>query len=294
MSIKGTGVALITPFTGHHEVDEPALTRLVNHCIDGGVDFLVVLGTTGEGATLSAEEKARVQEIVATANNGRLPLVLGVGGNNTRAVAKAASEVDAARYRAVLSVSPYYNKPTQEGIFQHFKTVSEASSVPVILYNVPGRTASNMTADTTLRIARECPNVMGIKEASGNLEQVMQILAGRPDGFHVYSGDDALTIPMIYMGAEGVISVMGQAYPRAFSNAVRYAMEGQLEQANRLHYAQLPMIDLLFAEGNPAGVKAALEAMGIAGTAVRLPLVAASNSLRTLIREEHERIFNLT
>lgn len=294
MTIKGTGVALVTPFTATREVDEFALARLVNHCIDGGVDFLVVLGTTGEGATLSAAEKIRVQDVIATANNDRLPLVLGVGGNDTRTVAEASSQVDARRYRAILSVSPYYNKPTQEGIFQHFKAVSEASSVPVILYNVPGRTSSNMSAETTLRIARECSNVMGIKEASGNLEQVMQILASRPDGFQVFSGDDALTIPMIYMGAQGVVSVMGQAYPRAFSNAVRYALDGQIVEANRLHYAQLPMIDLLFAEGNPAGVKSALEAMNITGAAVRLPLVSASDSLRARIREEHERIFNLT
>ena len=276
---RGTGIALVTPFTPNHEVDYPALKRLVNHCIDGGVEFLVALGTTAETATLTADEKQRVVAAVCDAAAGRVPVVQGVGGNDS---AKVAAELKAGLplgISGVLSVSPYDNKPTQEGIYRHFIHISAATDLPIILYNVPGRTGSNMAAETTLRIAREVPHAVAIKEASGNLEQAMTIVLGAPEGFDVLSGDDNLTLPLVACGAHGVISVSGQAFPKTFSQMVRDARAGRMEAARDGHYAMLHFTQQLFAEGNPGGIKSALAHLGIIHPALRLPLWPVSPQL---------------
>jgi 4-hydroxy-tetrahydrodipicolinate synthase len=277
--LKGTGVALVTPFNARHEVDFDALDRLINHVIGGGVEFLVSLGTTGETATLTSTEKKDVLAHTVRTAAGRVPVVAGFGGNNTQGVADDIRSANLDGVAAILSVSPYYNKPTQEGIFHHYKVISEASPLPVILYNVPGRTSSNITAATTLRIAGECPNVIGIKEASGNLEQCMAIVKDRPEGFLVTSGEDALTLPMISFGMDGVISVVANAFPREYSNMVRFALEGRFEAASRLHFALFDIINLLFAEGNPGGVKCALKHLRICDHHMRLPLWNVSSEL---------------
>ena len=276
---RGTGIALVTPFTPNHEVDYPALKRLVNHCIDGRVEFLVALGTTAETATLTADEKQRVVAAVCEAAAGRVPVVQGVGGNDS---AKVAAELKAGLRQGisgVLSVSPYYNKPTQEGIFQHFIHISASTDLPIILYNVPGRTGSNMAAETTLRIANEVPHAVAIKEASGNLEQAMTIVLGAPEGFDVLSGDDNLTLPLVACGAHGVISVSGQAFPKTFSQMVRDARAGTMDAAQVGHYAMLGFTQQLFAEGNPGGIKSALAHLGIINPALRLPLWPVSPQL---------------
>ena len=276
---RGTGIALVTPFTPNHEVDYPALKRLVNHCIDGGVEFLVALGTTAETATLTADEKQRVVAAVCDAAAGRVLVVQGVGGNDS---AKVAAELKAGLplgISGVLSVSPYYNKPTQEGIYRHFIHISAATDLPIILYNVPGRTGSNMAAETTLRIAHEVLHAVAIKEASGNLEQAMTIVLGAPEGFDVLSGDDNLTLPLVACGAHGVISVSGQAFPKTFSQMVRDARGGRMEAARDGHYAMLNFTQQLFAEGNPGGIKSALAHLGIIHPALRLPLWPVSPQL---------------
>lgn len=276
---RGTGIALVTPFTLDHEVDYTALKRLVNHCIDGGVDFLVALGTTAETATLTTDEKQRVVASVCEAAAGRVPVVQGVGGNDS---AKVAAELKAGLLQGisgVLSVSPYYNKPTQEGIYRHFIHISAATDLPIILYNVPGRTGSNMAAETTLRIAHEVPHAVAIKEASGNLEQAMAIVLGAPEGFDVLSGDDNLTLPLLACGAHGVISVSGQAFPKTFSQMVRDARAGRMDAARDGHYAMLGFTQQLFAEGNPGGIKSALAHLGIINPALRLPLWPVSPQL---------------
>ena len=276
---RGTGIALVTPFTPNHEVDYPALKRLVNHCIDGGVEFLVALGTTAETATLTADEKQRIVAAVCDAAAGRVPVVQGVGGNDS---AKVAAELKAGLplgISGVLSVSPYYNKPTQEGIYRHFIHISAATDLPIILYNVPGRTGSNMAAETTLRIAHEVLHAVAIKEASGNLEQAMTIVLGAPEGFDVLSGDDNLTLPLVACGAHGVISVSGQAFPKTFSQMVRDARAGRMEAARDGHYAMLNFTQQLFAEGNPGGIKSALAHLGIINPALRLPLWPVSPQL---------------
>ena len=276
---RGTGIALVTPFTLNNEVDYPALKRLVNHCIDGGVDFLVALGTTAETATLTADEKHRVVAAVCDAAAGRVPVVQGVGGNDS---AKVAAELKAGLQlgiSGVLSVPPYYNKPTQEGIYRHFMHISAATDLPIILYNVPGRTGSNMAAETTLRIANEVPHAVAIKEASGNLEQAMAIVLSAPEGFDVLSGDDNLTLPLVACGAHGVISVSGQAFPKTFSQMVRDARAGHIEAAQVGHYAMLRFTQQLFAEGNPGGIKSALAHLGIIHPALRLPLWPVSPQL---------------
>ena len=282
---RGTGIALVTPFTPNHEVDYPALKRLVNHCIDGGVEFLVALGTTAETATLTADEKQRVVAAVCDAAAGRVPVVQGVGGNDS---AKVAAELKAGLplgISGVLSVSPYYNKPTQEGIYRHFIHISAATDLPIILYNVPGRTGSNMAAETTLRIAREVPHAVAIKEASGNLEQAMTIVLGAPEGFDVLSGDDNLTLPLVACGAHGVISVSGQAFPKTFSQMVRDARGGRMDEARDGHYAMLNFTQQLFAEGNPGGIKSALAHLGIIHPALRLPLWPVSPQLDTALAQ---------
>jgi 4-hydroxy-tetrahydrodipicolinate synthase len=282
---SGTGIALVTPFQSNGELDQPALVRLVNHCISGGVDFLVALGTTGETATLTSEEKKRVLQTVAETANGRVPLVVGVGGNNTRAVCDSLQSGMPEGYSGVLSVSPYYNKPTQEGIYQHYKAVCGSTDAPVILYNVPGRTGSNVLAETTLRVAHDCPNAVAMKEASGNLEQAMAIVQGAPHGFEVLSGDDNLTLPLIASGATGVISVSGQAYPGLFSQMVRDARSGHMDRARAAHYALFRFTQLLFAEGNPGGIKAAMAQLEVMENQVRLPLVPVSSSLQGELRK---------
>jgi 4-hydroxy-tetrahydrodipicolinate synthase len=282
---SGTGIALVTPFQSNGDLDQPALIRLVNHCIEGGVDFLVALGTTGETATLTSEEKKRVLQTVAETANGRVPLVVGVGGNNTRSVCDSLQSGMPEGYSGVLSVSPYYNKPTQEGIYQHYKAVCGSTDAPVILYNVPGRTGSNVLAETTLRVAHDCPNAVAMKEASGNLEQAMAIVQGAPHGFEVLSGDDNLTLPLIASGATGVISVSGQAYPGLFSQMVRDARSGHMDRARAAHYALFRFTQLLFAEGNPGGIKAAMAQLGVMENQVRLPLVPVSSSLQGELRK---------
>lgn len=286
---QGTGVALITPFKSDMSIDFEGLSNLVEHCIEGGVDFFVVMGTTGESATLSLEEKQQVLEYVKKINNSRLPIVLGIGGNNTQRVIDSFNHFDLNSVDGILSVSPSYNKPTQEGIYQHFRAVSEASLLPIILYNVPGRTASNMTADTTLKLARDFDNIVGIKEASGNLSQIMNIIADKPSDFLVLSGDDALALPIILMGGKGVISVLGQAISKEFSSMVKFALMNDLINANQLHYDLLPFVNPLFEEGNPAGIKKLLKLLRITSDDVRLPLVKGSLDLEEKLRKHLDK-----
>lgn len=275
--LRGTGVAMVTPFNKDKSIDYKGLANLIEYLIDGGVEFLVSMGTTGESAVLSTEEKLEVVAFSKDKINGRLPFIVGIGGNNTAAVVAQIKTTDFTGVAAILSVSPAYNKPTQEGIYQHFKAISEACPVDIILYNVPGRTSSNMSAETTLRLANDFANIVSVKEASGDMEQIMQILRDKPTGFKVLSGDDALTLPMVLMGAEGVISVQAMVQPNEFSEMVRQGLNGDLEKARALHYPQLEIIDNLFAEGNPAGVKACLKIKGVCDDYVRLPLVAISS-----------------
>ena len=272
-NLHGTGIAIVTPFLDRGGVDFIGLEKILNHIIEGGVDYIVVLGTTGESVVLSADEKKAVTNFVNETVDGRKPLVIGIGGNNTCNVTDTIKTTDLHGYDAILSVSPYYNKPTQDGIYQHYKAISVASPIPIILYNVPGRTSSNMSAETTIRLAHDFDNIIGVKEASGDMNQIMKIIKYKPEGFLVISGDDGLTLPMIYMGADGVISVVGQAYPKEFSDMVRYALEGNQIVANKLHYQLLDLLDPLYCNGNPAGIKAALKIMGICGDRVRLPLL---------------------
>jgi len=288
--ISGTGVALVTPFKSDLSIDFDALIALVNHCIDGNIDFLVVMGTTGESVTLSLEEKNSVLDCVKKTNNNRLPIVLGIGGNNTSNVVKSFSDFNLEGVDAILSVSPAYNKPTQEGIYQHFKIISEVSPLPIILYNVPGRTSSNMTAETTLRLAHDFDNVIAVKEASGDMEQIMEIIAKKPDDFMVLSGDDAITLPIILLGGKGVISVLGQALPNEFSSMVNSAINGDVKSSNKMHYKMLSFVKPLFAEGNPAGVKTLLNLQGICKDEVRLPLVKSSENLRAIISKELDKL----
>lgn len=280
---KGTGVALITPFTSNNEVDIDALKRLVDYQIDNGVDYLVVLGTTGETATLNSDEKELVKAKVIEFNRGRLPLIIGVGGNNTFAVVKELQESNLEGYSAVLSVSPYYNKPVQEGIYQHYKLVSEASPLPLILYNVPPRTGSNVLPETVFRLAKDCENIIGVKEAAGDFEQVLELLNGKPDDFLVISGEDKLALPLVLAGGAGVISVIGQGLPKAFSEMIRLGHKGECEKAFSIFYQLTESIDLIFAEGNPAGIKSMLNSLDISESFVRLPLVAVTNDLQQKI-----------
>lgn len=278
--LRGTGVALVTPFKENGDIDRRGLESLVNFQVENGVDYLVVLGTTGETATLSKDEKDLVKQIVITANAGRLPLVVGIGGNNTKEVVSELKTTDLSPFTAVLSVSPYYNKPTQEGIYRHFEAVSNASSLPVILYNVPPRTGSNMTAETTLRLARDFKNVVAVKEASGDFDQALALLRDKPDDFLIISGEDKLALPLVLAGGSGVISVIGQGLPREFSEMIRLGLKGDSEAAFRLFFRLMESIDLIFEEGNPAGIKCLLALLEIAGPQVRLPLVPASDKLR--------------
>ena len=271
--IRGTGVAIVTPFNEDKTIDFPALRNLVEYLIKGGIDFLVVLGTTGESATLTSDERNQVLDFVIEVNDGRLPIVAGFGGNNTQAVINSIkARGDFSRIDAILSVAPYYNKPNQRGLYEHFIAIAEVSPVPVILYNVPGRTKSNINAETTLRLA-EHPNIMAIKEASGDFGQIMEIVRNKPADFTVLSGDDAITLPLISVGVEGVISVVAMAYPEEMSQMVRLALEGKYDEARQLHYKILPMTNAIFEDGNPAGIKAALSIKGMIKNELRLPLV---------------------
>lgn len=282
---SGTGVAIATPFTPAGDLDMTGMEKLVEHLIKGGVEYLVVLGTTGESATLNKEEKQEVFSKVNAINKGRVRLVAGIGGNDTREVVKALNAFDLAGYEAILSVSPYYNKPNQEGLFQHYKAVNDASPLPVIMYNVPGRTGMNVSVATTLRIARECKNIIATKEASGNVEQIMQIIAGKPQGFEVISGDDGITLPLIACGAIGVISVVANAYPSEFSNMVRQCLAGDFAGARPMHEKMFPIIQSMFAEGSPSGLKAYLAKLDIAGENFRLPVVSVSEQHRSHIHQ---------
>jgi 4-hydroxy-tetrahydrodipicolinate synthase len=288
--MKGTGVALVTPFLVDGAIDFEGLTSVVNHVIGGGLNYLVVLGTTGETATLKVEEKDQVLAHVKQVNNGRLPIVIGIGGNNTAAIVEEFERVDLTGVDAILSASPYYNRPSQEGIYQHYKVLSEHSPLPLVLYNVPGRTASNMTADTTLRLAHDFENIVAMKEASGDLNQVMEILKEKPADFLLISGEDALNFPIITCGGGGVISVLANSQPKLTADLVDFSLKSENEKARKLHYKSLYFINLIFAEGNPAGVKAALKLQGICGDEVRMPLMKASQKLTTMIRSELEML----
>lgn len=285
-ALKGTGAAIITPFDTEGRVDEQGLANLVNYLAEGGLDLLVVMGTTGESVTLTKAEKTLVQETVLHANRARCRVMLGIGGNNTAEVVEAIKHTDFVGIDAILSVSPYYNKPSQEGIYQHYKTIAEASPRPVMLYNVPGRTGSNITAETTLRLAHDCRNICGIKEASGNLEQISEILRDRPEGFIVSSGDDSLTLPILACGGDGVISVSANAFPAHVSAMVRAALEGNFGEAKKWHLQLLGFHKVLFADGNPGGIKAALKILGICEETVRLPLVNVKPEVYQLIERE--------
>jgi 4-hydroxy-tetrahydrodipicolinate synthase len=277
---KGTGIALVTPFKKDGSVDFTSLEKLINHVIKGKVEFVVSLGTTGEPATMTKEEKKQVLNFTVDVVKKRVPVVAGFGGNNTAAVIDDIKQADTKNVAAILSASPYYNKPTQEGIYQHYKAIAGSTKLPVILYNVPGRTASNMTADTTLRLAKDFKNIIGIKEASGDFMQCMHLAKYRPKDFLLISGDDAFTLPLISVGFDGVISVVGNALPKPFSDMVRCGLKGDYPKAQKLHNNLLDITKNLFVEGNPAGVKAALNLLNvIASDAVRLPLVSASEKL---------------
>ena len=284
-NFTGTGVAIVTPFTSKGEVDFPALTKLVEHIIKGRVEYIVVLGTTGETATLSKEEKKQVIACIVKATKKRIPLVLGVGGNNTSELVEQLKKEDLSAFDAILSVSPYYNKPSQEGIYQHYKAISKASPLPIILYNVPGRTASNIAWDTTIRLAKEFKNIIAIKEASGNIEQCMKIIKYRPDNFLIISGDDNLTLPLIASGADGVISVVANAYPKDFSDMVRFALFHDLKNAQKLHYKLMEITEQLFADGNPGGVKVVLAQKKVTGSSVRLPLVEPNDAVKAKLKK---------
>ncbi len=278
--LVGTGVALVTPFTEDLQVDVAALSRIVDFCVDGGVDYLVVLGTTGESVTLSKKEKQLVATTVVAANAGRLPLVLGIGGNNTAAVIEELQQQDLSDFDAILSVSPYYNKPTQEGIYQHFKAIAAATEKDIILYNVPSRTGSNMLPETTLRLANDCGNIIAIKEASGDMGQIRQILHNKPAEFYVLSGDDVTALDTVLAGGSGVISVLGQGLPTEFSKMIRLGLQGESREAKALHQSLTTGMELIFEEGNPAGIKAIFELLGLCNATVRLPLIEATQSLK--------------
>ena len=270
---KGLGIALVTPFTADGQVDYKSLKRLLEYQIDNGADFLCILATTGETPCLTQQEKDNITQLVKDVNHGRLPILKGCGGNNTAAIVEELKNSDWTGIDGILSVCPYYNKPSQEGLYQHFKAIAEASPLPVVLYNVPGRTGINLKPETTVRLANDCENIVAIKEASGSLEQVDEIIKNKPKRFEVISGDDALTFSMVASGAAGVISVIGNALPKEFSRMIRLEFRGEYEPARKIHHAFTELYSLLFVDGNPAGVKALLHEMGFIENQLRLPLV---------------------
>ena len=270
---NGTGVAVITPFKTDRSVDYTSLEKIINHLINGGVEYLVILGTTGETATLTEDEKKSIWKFVADKTAGRVPLVAGIGGNDTMHVTDQLKKFDSNGYDAILSVSPYYNKPSQEGIYQHYMEIEKASPLPIIIYNVPGRTGSNLTAETTLRLANSSNKFIGVKEASGNLSQISRIIEGRPEGFFVISGDDNLTLPMMSFGVQGVISVSANAYPKQMSELVRFALKNDFGSASILYYSLFEFTEAIFAESSPAGIKVAMNKLGLCENVLRLPAV---------------------
>ena len=292
INLKGLGVALITPFQSSGEIDEAAFLRLIDHQLQNGTDYLVALGTTAETPTLSLEERDKIVRLVVERVNGKVPIVVGLGGNNTLKIAKRLQNSDLSGVDAVLSVVPYYNKPTQEGIYRHYSYLSDVSPLPIILYNVPGRTGVNMSAETTLRLARESENIIAIKEASGNLQQIRTIIENKPAGFQVVSGDDNLILPLISMGAEGVISVLGNAFPKEIGYLTHSALNGQLDEAERLNQAFAELCELLFTDGNPAGIKTMLHCLGYIENCLRLPLVPTGAAVCDRIKRAMEGISN--
>jgi len=281
----GTGVALITPFNADLSIDFEALERLVEYNIENGTDYLVISGTTGESVTVTAEEKNQLIAFIAKVNKGRLPLVLGVGGNNTVNVVSEIKSTDFSAIDGILSVSPYYSKPTQEGIYQHFKAIAEVSPKPIILYNVPGRTSSNISPETTLRLAKDFDTIIAVKEAGNNVHQYLELLRTKPKDFLVLSGDDDLALGVALAGGSGVISVIGQALPKEFSEMIRLGIAGKAKEGYAIHYKLMPITSLIFSENNPAGIKAVLDELGISKSHVRLPLVEATNTLKKRIAE---------
>ncbi len=282
---RGTGVAIITPFKNDRSVDYKQLEKVVQHIIKGKCEYIVVLGTTGESVTLSKDEKKAVVKCVVKAAQKKVPVVLGHGGNNTQELLEGLNTLDFKGIDALLSVSPYYNKPTQEGIYQHYAAIVKKSPLPIILYNVPGRTASNITAETTLRLAHDFKNIIAVKEASGNIEQMMKIINGKPKDFLVISGDDALTLPLNACGGDGVISVVANAFPKDYSEMTRLSLKGDFAKAQKLHYKLLDIIGLLFVDGNPAGVKYAMKQLGVCNDTVRLPLVSITKPTADKLKE---------
>lgn len=281
---SGTGVAVITPFTSNLEVDYQSLRQLINYLIENDIDYLVAMGTTAESPTISVEEKKKIFDCFVKTTANRVPLIMGLGGNNTAALAQSLQEVDTKGFSAILSVSPYYNRPTQEGIYRHYKALDVATPLPLLLYNVPGRTAANITAETTLRIAHDCPNVIGIKEASGDLVQGREILVGRPKDFIVVSGDDETAIPLIQSGAEGVISVIAGGFPNLFKSGVQAAIEGDHKKADEIANLVQSIADQVYAEGNPGGIKAVLALRGMIENQLRLPLIPVSDPVRSALK----------
>jgi 4-hydroxy-tetrahydrodipicolinate synthase len=284
-SLIGTGVALVTPFKEDFSIDTEALKRIINFSIDGGVEYLVVLGTTAENAVLTNEELELVIETVVECNNGRLPLVLGMGSNNTVKLVEEIKSRDLSDFAAILSVTPYYNKPTQEGIYQHFKAISLASPIPVILYNVPSRTGVNMLPSTVLRLANDFKNIIAIKEAAGDLVQAMKLIKDKPKDFLVISGDDMIALPIVLAGGSGVISVIGQGFPKEFSEMIRLGLNGKVIDANKIQFLLMDCIDMIFEQGNPAGIKQVFMALGLAENTVRLPLIGVDESLALRINQ---------
>ena len=288
--LKGTGVAIITPFKNDMSIDFTAFGKVVNHVINGGVNYIVVMGTTGESVTLTRDEKKAVISYIQETIDGRVPLVVGIGGNNTQEVINQIRATDFTGVDAILSVSPYYNKPSQRGIFQHFKAIATGSPVPVIIYNVPGRTGSNISADTCLQLATECENIIGVKEASGNFEQIMKIIKGKPENFLVISGDDMNTLPIIAAGGSGVISVIANAFPADWSEMVNQALKSNFKAAREIQFKYMEMLELLFTDGSPAGVKAMLNTLNLCQNTLRLPLVPVSRTILSRIQKAVEEV----
>jgi 4-hydroxy-tetrahydrodipicolinate synthase len=287
---RGTGVAIVTPFKSDSSIDFAALGRVVNHTISGGVNYIVVLGTTGESVTLTKDEKKAVISYVAEVTDNRVPLVMGIGGNNTQEVINCIRQSNLSRVDGILSVAPYYNKPNQRGLLQHFKAIATTSPIPVILYNVPGRTCSNISSETCIQLASECENIVAVKEASGDIAQIMRIIKGKPDNFNVISGDDMLTIPIIASGGSGIISVLANAFPAVTSELVTHALKSNFKSAREIQCRYLEMIELLFVDGNPAGVKAMLSIMNLCQNNLRLPLVPVNRTIYTRIQKAMDEV----
>ena len=281
----GTGIAIVTPFNADLSVDHDALAKIVEYNIENGTDYIVISGTTGESVTVNKTEKKEVIKTIVKANKGKLPLVLGIGGNNTTEVIEEIKATDLSPFSGILSVSPYYSKPTQEGIYQHFKAISEVCPVSIILYNVPGRTSSNMLPETTLRLAKDFKNIVAVKEAGNNVAQYLQLLKEKPEDFSIISGDDDLALGVVLAGGAGVISVIGQALPKQFCKMIKLGLEGKAKEAYAIHFSLMDIIGLIFSENNPAGIKAVLEALNLCNDTVRLPLVSATDNLKQKIND---------